>query len=195
MDSNTVTLFIGLAGIGSTLIIAGVGFYFNYKTRKSSYQEILFSEQLNLIKNSQLEIGYIKHLMPILTNLYNDYVPEADLKARQHLVNLSNLANEGSAIFPAELWLEHNKLVNEVQEFLDTEPRSRTKDMVTGVGAQAAVFSIANRRVLGADELSMETYKVISNSKEDRLMPEGGKEILLEEYLSKSSNKELNRTS
>lgn len=49
MDENIISLFVGIAGIVATLVIAIVGFYYTHKAQTSAFREQLYSRQIDLI--------------------------------------------------------------------------------------------------------------------------------------------------
>jgi hypothetical protein len=168
MDSNIVTLIIGLAGISATLISSSLGLYFTAKARRSPLRELIYSKQLDLISTMLHKQGRISVFIVLL--LGDD--PEIRERAREDMrivvKELSELGEEATAIFPTNLWLEAKRLLVFVLDFLVKydEQKPYPEDIKEELSARLAKVALIARAVLGVDELTEESLRLFAK-KED----------------------------
>lgn len=168
MDQNVVTLFIGLAGIASTLIASGLGIYFTAKARSAPLRELLYSRQVELIS----KIIHKQARYRVYATVLSDAETAAFHKrARNDIGNCvkeySELTEQAAAMLPTDLWIEISRLSNAMTAQLvnyDKTSKIDPDEMVQIVAMETKV-ALLSRAVLGVDELTDESLRLFSSSK------------------------------
>ncbi|HIJ80007.1 MAG: hypothetical protein OEY01_16055 [Desulfobulbaceae bacterium] len=167
MDANTVTLIVGLSGIGATLIASGMGFYFTAKARSSALREALFSKQIDLIARALHKQGRFRVFVTILAGKDDAYRDLAREDIGECIKEFSEIQEEGAAILPTELWIEVKKLNDHMADLLinydegNGIPEENFKNLV----AMMAKVGLVSRSVIGTDELTEESISLFSSKK------------------------------
>ena len=159
MDSNTVTLVIGLSGITATLISSALGLYFTSKARSSPLREMLYSKQIDLIVSIISKTGRIRIFTTILASKDSTFKDRARDDLGDYVKILYELTEQGAAILPTELWIEVKKLSEHVVTISDEYDKNKIID------SNQIVKLSAIGSVLGVDELTEESIKIFSSKK------------------------------
>jgi hypothetical protein len=168
MEQNTVTLIIGLAGISSTLISCGLGYYFTSKARKAPFRELLYSKQIEMICKILSRQDRFRVFATILASDDKLFHEEARNNIGNCLKEHSELIEEGEAIIPTDLWIEINKANSEMAGILSeydnkNEIGNISIENFAAINTKVALIS---RLMLGVDELTDESLSLFSNKKE-----------------------------
>lgn len=168
MEANTVTLIVGLSGIGATLIAGGLGIYFTAKARSSALREALFNKQLDLISRIMLKQGRFRVFATILAMEDDTYKDQARDDIGDCTKDFSEIQEEGAAILPTELWVEVKKLNDQMTKILVDydEGRGISEDSFETLVAMMAKIGLLARAVIGADELTEESLGLFSSKKD-----------------------------
>jgi hypothetical protein len=167
MDANTVTLIVGLSGIGATLIASSLGIYFTAKARSTALREALFNKQLELVSRIMHEQGRFKVFATILAAGDDTYKDRARDDIGDCTKDFSEIQEEGAAILPTELWVEVKKLNNQMTTILVDYDAGRgiSEDSFKTLVAMMAKIGLLARTVIGADELTEESLSLFSSKK------------------------------
>mgnify|MGYP000418546229 CR=1 FL=1 len=164
MDSNIVTLIVGLAGITATLIASGLGFSFTAKARSGALREALFDKQLEMITKIIHKQGRIRVFATILDGDDEASKEQARDDMGECIRQFSELQEEAAAILPTELWVEVKQLNNQmIQMLVDyDEDKGITEDHLTELAAREAKVGLLSRAVLGVDELTEQSMNLFT---------------------------------
>lgn len=167
MDSNTVTLVIGLSGITATLISSALGLYFTSKARSSPLREMLYSKQIDLIVSIISKTGRIRIFTTILASKDSTFKDRARDDLGDYVKILYELTEQGAAILPTELWIEVKKLSEHVVTISDEYDKNKIIDsnQIVKLSAIGTKVALVARSVLGVDELTEESIKIFSSKK------------------------------
>lgn len=167
MESNTVTLIIGLAGIGATLIASGLGIYFTAKARSNVLREALFKKQLDLIARIMHKQGRFMVFASILAGEKDTYTDQAREEIGVCVKDFSEIQEEGTAILPTELWIEVKKVNAHMIEILVSydERKGISEDSYKTLVAKMTKVGLLARTVVGADQLTEESLNLFSSKK------------------------------
>jgi len=167
MEANTVTLIVGLSGIGATLIASTLGIYFTAKARSGGLRESLFKKQLDLIARIMHKQGRFRVFAAILVGDDDTYRDQAREDIGDCTKDFSEIQEESAAILPTELWVEVKKLNDQMTEILVNydEGKGISENSYKKLIAMMAKIGLLARAVIGADDLTEESLKVFSNKK------------------------------
>lgn len=166
MDSNVVTLIIGLAGIIATLISSSLGLYFTARARSAPLRGLLYSKQIELITQIIHKQGRFRIFATLLVGDDPTYKDQAREDIRVCVKDYSELTEKVAAILPTDLWVEIKQLSSYMTELVvnyDENGKLDEKDMVKLSGMDAKV-ALVSRALLGVDELSNESLKLFSSA-------------------------------
>jgi hypothetical protein len=168
MDEKTVTLIVGLAGIVATLISSGLGLYFLAKARISPLRESLFNKQLELVIKIMQKKEQFRIFATILTGSDESYKILAREDIGLCVKNFSDLEEEGSALLPVELWVEIRQLSAQMIAILVEYDNSNgiTEGVMREFVSRCAKVALLCREVIGVDELTKESLKLLSQKKD-----------------------------
>ena len=170
MDANTVTLIVGLSGIGATLIASSLGIYFTAKARSSALREALFNKQLELVSRIMHKQGRFRVFATILSGDDDIYKVQARDDIGDCTKDFSEIQEESVAILPVELWTEVKKLNDQMTTILVDYDAGRgiPEDSYKTLVAMMTKIGLLARNVVGADELTEESLSLFSNKKSFR---------------------------
>ena len=174
MSDSTVTLIIGIAGLLATVFTGFLGFYYADKARKDKYQHAVFTEQFEMLKKANLLVGRADNLAVMVNPPRGEFFDKAIEDIRQIVPNIASIIHEGSSILPTELWVDLNHFADAligILERRDSEAEIEVEQVID-VRAKAAMFASATRALLGVDELSEETSKLIKGESQTELLSE-----------------------
>ena len=168
MEANTVTLIVGLSGIGATLIASGLGIYFTAKARSSALREALFNRQLDLIARTIHKQGRFRIFATILAGEDETYKDQARKDIGDCTRDFSEIQEEGAAILPIKLWVEVKNLNDHMTGILVSydEGSGISDDSFKILVAMMAKIALLSRAVIGADQLTEESLSIFSSKKE-----------------------------
>lgn len=180
MQDSTVTLIVGVAGILGTLISSAIGHYYTAKARKDVYQRAVFTEQFELLKKIHLQIGRAQNFLQMIVPPHPDHHEQAEADCLALIPELANLIHEGSALLPSEVWVDLSQFSSKLCEIFECSDRSsdEAKEIARDVRVRAGIFALATRKMLGIDEMSTETYKMLTGSNAEDLMSDGERAAL-----------------
>lgn len=178
MAGSTATFIVGVLGIIGTAVSGGIGHYFVYRARKGAYQAALFNEQMAVIKKAAVCVGRVRHFIPwiITDNLFRSQV-EQDL--HDALADLDKIVSEASVVLPVDVWKELSGFSGEAADILHRDRPDRSKHEAELCVARAGAFLVAARKFMGIDTVSVETYQLLTGSKEADIVPEKFRDELL----------------
>lgn len=168
MNSNIVTLIVGLTGIIATLIASGLGLYYTARARSSPMRELLYAKQLELIS----QIIHKQARFRIFATILSGDNPQFVLRAREDIgkcmKDYSELTETAAAILPTDLWVAIRQLDDFMLELLVAYDENETVDKRTmlklsGMDTKVALIS---RTVLGVDNLTDESLVLFSTAKD-----------------------------
>jgi len=168
MEEKTITLIIGLAGIVSTLIASGLGFYYTAKARTSSLREVLFVKQFDLITRIISKQGRVRVFVTILAAKDNTYKEQAREDIGNCVKEFSEYQDEGAAILPTELWVEVKKINDYMASILISydDGKDISEDDTKTLAAMITKICLLSRAVIGVDELTEESIELFSSKEE-----------------------------
>ena len=167
MEANTVTLIVGLSGIGATLIASGLGIYFTAKARSNSLREALFNKQLDLISKIMRKQGLFRVYASILAGKQDTYKDRAMEEIAACTKDFSGIQEEGAAILPIELWGEVKKLNLFMTEILVDydEGKGISDNSFKTLVAMMTKIGLLSRAITGTDELTDESLSIYTSKK------------------------------
>lgn len=157
MDSNTVTLIIGLAGIIGTVIASGLGLYFTAKARNAPLRELLYAKQIELITQIVHKQARFRIYATILSG---DDATFKDI-ARDDIGNCvkeySEMTEKASALLPTELWVEIKRLNSLMTELITNYDENAILDenSLSKLAGMDVKVALVSRVVLGIDEFDL----------------------------------------
>lgn len=168
MEANTVTLIVGLSGIGATLIASSLGIYFTAKARTSAFREALFKKQLDIIARAIHKQGRFRIFATILAGEDDTYKGQAREDIGDCTKDFSGIQEEGAAILPTELWIEVKKLNDHMTEILVNYDAGSgiSEDSFQTLVTMMAKIALLSRTVIGVDQLTEESLRLFSSKKE-----------------------------
>jgi len=167
MDANTVTLIVGLAGIGSTLIASSLGIYFTAKARSGALRAALYNNQLEILKQIIHKQERFRIFATMLASDDNTHKDEARNDIGKCFIDFSKIQEEGAALLPTKLWTEVRELnvyMLKIIESYDKGEAISNDGMVTLVAMMTKVV-LLTRATVGIDELSKESVNLFSSKK------------------------------
>ena len=170
MDSNSVTLIIGLAGIIGTVIASSLGLYFTAKARSAPLRELLYAKQIELITQIAHKQARFRVYATILSSgdpglkRFKDIARDDIGKCKKEY---SEMTEKAAALLPTELWVEIKQLSTFMTELIVNYDENAMLDenslsKLAGMDTKVALIS---RVVLGVDELTEESLKLFSSTK------------------------------
>lgn len=170
MEANTVTLIIGLSGIGATLIASALGIYFTAKARSGALREALFNKQIDIITRIMHQQSRFRVFATILAGEDDAYKEQVREDIGTCTKDFSEIQEESAAILPTELWVEVKKLNDLMTKSLVSydEGTGISEDSFKTLVALMAKIALLARAVIGADELTEESLSLFSSKQEYR---------------------------
>jgi hypothetical protein len=168
MDQKFVTLIISVVAILATLTSSLIGHYYTAKARTSSFKQLLYGRQLDLLIKIVHKQSRFKIFATLLMPGGIDYSEQAREDIGQILKEYSMLTEEAAAIIPTELWIsirECSSRMNDLVEKYDEGLLRSPDDMVAFTGIDTKV-ALMTRSFIGADKLSDESVKLFSTKKD-----------------------------
>ncbi len=168
MEANTVTLIVGLSGIGATLIASGLGIYFTAKSRSSVLREILFKKQLDLIARTIRTQGRFMVYATIMTGDDDKDKELAGEDFRACMKEFYEINIECISILPTNLCVEVKRLNDHMMGILGSYYKGGaiSEESLKILHAMAGKIALLSRTVIGADELTEESLNLFSSKKE-----------------------------
>ena len=168
MNPNNSTLIIGLAGIVATLISSSLGIYYTAKARTAPLRKLLYSRQIELISKLICTQGRFRVYATIMMGNEQTFKDRARDDIGESLKKHSEFTDEAAAIFPTELWIEVKKLNSAMADLLTSydETKCVKEEKLKELSAIDAKVALVSRAVLGVDELTEESLRLFSSTKE-----------------------------
>jgi hypothetical protein len=167
MDSNTVTLIIGLAGIIGTVIASSLGLYFTAKSRSAPLRELLYAKQIELITQMIHKQARFRVYATILSSGDPGFKDIARDDIGDCFKEYSETTEKAAALLPTELWVEIKRLETLMSELIDNYDKSAiiNEESLLKLAGMDAKVALVSRVVLGVDELTEESLKLFSSTK------------------------------
>lgn len=172
MQDSTVTLIVGIAGILGTLTSSAVGHYYIAKVRRDVYQKAVFSEQMAMLKSVHLLVGRARNLLAMIVPPDAEHYDMALQDSLSLVPQIADLIHEGSAFLPQEIWVDLNQFADKLIEVFEISDKNSNEAaaLARDVQIYAATLALATRKLFGIDELSVETYNMLTGSQHQYLM-------------------------
>ena len=168
MDSNTVTLIIGLAGIIGTVIASCLGLYFTAKARTAPLRELLYAKQIELITQIVHKQARFRVYATILSGDDSRFKDIARDDIGNCNMEYSELTEKAAALLPTELWVEIKRLSRLMTELIVNYDKNAILDnnSLSKLAGMDTKVALVSRVVLGVDELTEESLKLFSSTKD-----------------------------
>jgi len=167
MDSNTITLIIGLAGIAGTALASGFGLYFTSKARNAPLRELLYQKQLDLITQIIHKQERFRIYATILFGEDPEFKARAEEDIRICMKEYSELIEQATTLLPinllAEIKILHNYMIKNLIAY--DEKTKIENDFFSKLVEIETKVSVISRVVLGVDKLTKESLKLFSSTK------------------------------
>ena len=165
---DNTSFYLAIAGLASTIIASGIGFYYTHKARTEDYRSFLYQKQFDLIigimeQLQMMELDLDLALTDEVSSGKSEYI---DLFNR-HYLELAEMQHKGSIIFPVELYGKVNGAFKKAQDIVIKLSRENIAngDLVEFRATNLEVGLIA-REFMGVDKLSTQSTKIFSTHKE-----------------------------
>ncbi len=167
MDSNTVTLIIGLAGISGTIIASILGLYFTARARSAPLREMLYAKQVELITQIIYKQGRFRNYVLVLSGKEPNFKDLARDDIGKCVKEYSEMTEKAAAILPTELWVEIRKLNDFMVDLIIEYDDNATIDekSLSKFASMHTKVALISRVVLGIDELTGESIKLFTSIK------------------------------
>lgn len=168
MEESTVTLLVGLAGIGSTLTVSAMSLYYTAKSRVAPLRGALFGKQLDMaVEISHLQ-SRVRVFVTILSSENSLYHGDARGDIRQFYRLLAEVEERGTVIMPVEFWLEVKGLSDSICDALGEYDGNGIISWarLKAIEARMAKVALLSRALTGADDLTKQTIGLFSGRKD-----------------------------
>jgi hypothetical protein len=105
MEQKVITLIISIVAILATLTSSLIGHYFTAKARSSSFKQLLYGKQVDLLIKVIHMQGRFKVFATLLLPGAEKYAERAYGDMIELLKDYSILTEEAAAIIPTKLWI------------------------------------------------------------------------------------------
>lgn len=168
MDQKVVTLIISIVAILATLTSSLIGHYFTAKARTSSFKQLLYGKQVDLLIKIMQNQGRFKIFASLLIPSEIDHREKAREDARTILIEYSSLSEEAAAIIPSELWGTIRECLRSMSDLIDQFDRGElnSKDDILSFTAISVKTTLMIRSFIGADKLSYESVALFATKKD-----------------------------
>ena len=166
--SNTVILFVSLAGVSGTIIVSFLGLYFTAKARSAPLRELLYAKQIDLITQIIYKQARFRIYATILSGDDSTFKDVARDDISSCTKEYSELTEKAAALLPTDLWVEIKQLSNLMSELLTNYDENAILDQnsLLKLAALDSKVALISRVVLGIDELTEESLKLFSSTKD-----------------------------
>ena len=166
VDSNVVTLIIGLAGIIGTVIASGLGLYFTAKARSAPIRELLYAKQIEVITQIIHKQARFRVYAVILSGEDSTFKDVARDDIGNCTKEYSELTEKASALLPTDLWVEVKQLSNFITKVIANYDEKATidEDSLSKLAGMDTKVAMVSRIILGIDELTEESLKLFSSA-------------------------------
>jgi hypothetical protein len=167
MDQKYISLILGIAGLFTTLIATGLGFYFTAKAQSSPLRQALFSRQLDLVSRILVTQSRIRTFAAILAGEDVTFKDRARADIGESVKMFAEIEAEGAALLPTELWIELKHLTEKVVALLCDYDKTQKIEggELSRIVAMSAKVALICRAVIGVDELTEESLTLFSSKK------------------------------
>ncbi|NVM66954.1 hypothetical protein FHW88_005272 [Mucilaginibacter sp. SG538B] len=168
MDQKIVTLIISIVAILATLTSSLVGHYFTAKARTSSFKQLLYGRQVDLLIRIMQKQGSFKIYASLLIPGEVDYREQARKDGVEILKEYSALSEEAAAIIPSELWGGIRDCCRSMSDLIEQFDRGElnSKDKLLPFTAINVKVGLMIRSFIGADKLSYESVALFETKKD-----------------------------
>jgi hypothetical protein len=159
------TLLIGLAGLASTVVASGVGFYFTHKAQRTPLRQELYKQQIDCLSEFVVHATRMQQLATSIasgTDLFESG-GEADIAWETLNASILEITQRAGLVLPAAAYstlTAYRAAQRDFEDALlakqDIKPKLQAMQ-----GAFGHVFMVG-REVVGADHLSTESIKLQS---------------------------------
>ncbi len=192
MDQKTVTLIISIVAILATLISSLIGHYFTAKARTSSFKQLLYGKQVDLLIKIIQKQGRYKVFATLLLPGAEEYAERAHVEISENLKEYSILTEEAAAIMPTNLWIAIRDCSSVMGDFLEKYNKGRLTtsddDMLAFIAIDTKV-ALMSRSFIGADKLSGESVKLFATKNDLKRVTEM-KASAFEEFARQKNKKD-----
>lgn len=160
MDS---TVLISLAGLASTVIASGIGFYFTHKSQRTPLRQELYKQQIDCLSAFVVQATRMQQLAASFTSGTSTFESGSveDIAWETLNAEILEITQRGGLVLPAAAYSTLTAYRAAQRDFEDallekTDLRLRLEAMQ---GAFGQVFMVG-REVVGADHLSAESIRL-----------------------------------
>lgn len=166
MNDQTVTLVVGLAGILGTVISSGLGLYFVARARTAPLREQLYLKQVDIVLDIIDAYARARNFVVLVSDSASQHRDRAFDDLTEMMPHLNKLEAKAAAILPTELYLEAAHVNTALHEIIaGIEANTDTAQFVDTFHAHRTKTALISRIVLGVDELSDDTVRLLGRAK------------------------------
>jgi hypothetical protein len=168
MDQKVITLIISIVAILATLISSLIGHYFTAKARTSSFKQMLYGKQVDLLIQVIHKQGRFKIFATLLLPGAEEYAERAHGEIIENLKEYSILTEEAAAIITTEIWIAIRDCSSAMGDFVEKYDKGEltSQDDMLPYTAIDTKVTLMIRSFIGADKLSDESVKLFSTKKD-----------------------------
>lgn len=168
METTTITLIIGLAGIASTFTLGTFGLYFTAKSRVSKHREVLFQRQMGLAEELVHLQERIRGYATILAAKDSSFKDRARNDIGDTYREYCNNEVRAAVVFPVHLWVEVRELSRCVSALIAEYDSTSTisSDSLKSLAVRGTKIGLLVRTLVGADELTEQSLSLFSRKQE-----------------------------
>jgi hypothetical protein len=158
---DTASLWIGIAGLLSTVIVSGIGFYFTHKSQRAPLIEQLYLKQVELLMHFSLVMTRIQQVAGALVS-YAELEEEERKQARELWDaldgDLMEVTQKSSIVMPSSIYSAMTAYRAATQDFKESlVSEASAKDAYFALMGAAAHVGMLGRELAGADTLGLES--------------------------------------
>jgi hypothetical protein len=158
---DTASLWIGIAGLLSTVIVSSIGFYFTHKSQRGPLIEQLYLKQVELLMHFSLVMTRIQQVAGALMS-YAELEEEERKQARELWDaldgDLMEVTQKSSIVMPSSIYSAMTAYRAATQDFKESlVSEASAKDAYFALMGAAAHVGMLGRELAGADTLGLES--------------------------------------
>lgn len=160
------SLWLGIAGLVSTVLVSAISIYFTHKSQRSPLRETLYARQIDALTEFILISTRIQELTRVLMNekeLTDEGIQNAQNLWAQLEAELLETTQKAGILMPSSVYsamTAYRACMHDFEEALNEQ--AAPKDAFYALAGAASHVFMVGRELVGADNLSIESVNLHS---------------------------------